>query len=551
MTKELNRRDFLKGAAAGTAGVAAMGVLSGCAPKVQPTEAAAAQPAAAAGAETGAQAAAGTANELTPLFAQSAAEAGKIENASDGGEYDIIVIGAGASGVPCAVKAFQDGAKVLLLQKETSVCSQGGSASGVIAAESDQTAVWNFMLVTTDKCAYRNDFEQLKVYVENSGEAVQWYFNEATASGYKMIKNAPASLDYGEGIGKLSYSTTSVIKPDNTGSAMTSIVNAYKDKIDVRFGTPAVQLIKDGNKVTGVYAKDADGKYYKFTGKKAVVLATGDYQNNDAMVDKYCPDVKNFDKKQFHKTGDGQLMGIMAGGHLEPIGHTKMIHDFDSGPMFSEPFLRLDMSGKRFQNEEIELSVINNNMRNYPSGQAGKYCQIFDNNYVQQVTDWGGRPVPPEKLAVYMPEEKVDDRTGVLEDRIATFKADTLDELAKKLELPADALKAAVEDYNKLCDAGMDSQFGKKAKYLKKIEAAPFWGIHKNLRVSALCSGVMINGNFEVLDDERKPIENLYAIGNCSGEFYGSADYPLHFAGMSLGRCVTAGYTLAKTLTAK
>lgn len=541
MKKIIGRRDFLKSAAASTVTVAA-GTLVSCAPKTAApvVDSTAVAPKETVSGET----------DLTSFFAASAAEEKPISNASDGGDYDIIVIGAGASGVPCAIKAYQDGAKVLVLQKEASVISQGNTCSGIDIDKSDPKAVLNFIYVTTQNCAYRNDWEQTKVYAYNSGEAAKWYYDEATASGFKL-KNTEGVTDYGGDFGKLATVSFSTTKPDNTGASMTSIMTAYKGKFDVRYSTPAVQLIKEGNKVTGVYAKDADGKYYKFTAKKGIVLATGDYQNNDAMVGTYCPDVKDFEKKQFHKTGDGQLMGLLVGAQMEPIGHTKMVHDFDTGPMFDEPFLRVDMNGNRFHNEAAGLSVVNDFMRTYGPDQAGKYCQIFDSDYVQQVTEWGGKPTDEEKIQLYMPEVEIKDRKGVLISLIATFKADTLDELAEKLKVPADALKKSVSRYNELVDQGYDADFGKNPKFMKKVEKAPFWGIHKNVRVSALCSGILINSNFQVLDKNRKPIDNLFAIGNCSGQFYGSPDYPLHFPGLSLGRCVTAGYVLGKTLAAK
>ena len=62
----------------------------------------------------------------------------------------------------------------------------------------------------------------------------------------------------------------------------------------------------------------------------------------------FIPDAKNFGRKQVNKTGDGHIMGYWTGGVIEPIGHTKMLHDFDSGPagMCDMPFLAVDQKGK-------------------------------------------------------------------------------------------------------------------------------------------------------------------------------------------------------------
>ncbi|MBN1550818.1 FAD-binding protein, partial [bacterium] len=371
------------------------------------------------------------------------------------------------------------------------------------------------------------------------------------ASGYENFTLSEGEVDYGETFGKLATFACSIVKPDNVGTGVRSILESYDGNIDVRYSTPAVKLITDGNKVTGVYAKDSEGAFYKFTALKGVVIATGDYQNNLAMVEKLCPDVLHFERKQYNRTGDGQLMGMMAGAVLEPIGHTKILHDFDSGPMWNEPFLCLDLNGNRIFNEETDMAYIANYMRDYEPDKAGKYCPIFDSNGFDQVAEWGGRPSSEEAIQKYMPDSDMEERSGVLEDRIAVYKADTLDELADKLGIPAENLKASVERYNEVVDMGWDPDFGKDPKYLKKIEKAPFWGIGKHLRLTAIAAGIITDETGNVLDEEQNPIENLYAIGNVAGPFYGSADYPMVFGGLSLGRCVTQGYVLGKDLAAK
>ena len=50
---------------------------------------------------------------------------------------------------------------------------------------------------------------------------------------------------------------------------------------------------------------------------------------------------------------------------------------------------------------------------------------------------------------------------------------------------------------------------------------------------------------------EGEVIENLYAIGNCSGHFYGGIDYPLTVFGLSLGRCYTEGYVIGRMVAEK
>lgn len=71
------------------------------------------------------------------------------------------------------------------------------------------------------------------------------------------------------------------------------------------------------------------------------------------------------------------------------------------------------------------------------------------------------------------------------------------------------------------------------------------------MRISAICSGVDINERHECLTPDGEVIENLYAIGNCAGHFYGGIDYPLTVFGMSLGRCYTEGYVIGRMVAEK
>ena len=132
---------------------------------------------------------------------------------------------------------------------------------------------------------------------------------------------------------------------------------------------------------------------------QAVILATGDYTNNEKMVDRWCPDIAEFDKKQFGKTGDGHILAMTAGGCMENLGHTKMMHDFDSALMFEEPFLYLNMNGERFTNEYTGFVYMGNLLKyqpsfkgknvdkNHPDGSKGWYCTIYDNSYMSWPDD--------------------------------------------------------------------------------------------------------------------------------------------------------------------
>ncbi|MBK6601109.1 MAG: FAD-binding protein [Betaproteobacteria bacterium] len=460
--------------------------------------------------------------------------------------FDVVVVGAGASGVPAALAAAENGASVAVIQKHPMPVSQGNTGSGIDLASSDKAGVEALVARLISDSAHRCNPALIRQWAYNSGEAVRWVIDRAKQGGAQVVDQGSAPQF---AIRKVNGYTLNYVtsffgpKPYTTGDGMRALAKvAEKAGVRFFFRMPAVQLVQSkSGEVLGVIAKGRDGKYTRFLAKKGVILATGDYQNNKAMCDYFIPDLKHLGRKQMDRTGDGFALAYWAGGVIEPIGHTKMLHDFDAGPasMCDMPFLAVNRAGLRFVNETVEMSLLNNYLRD--AKDAGHYCQVFDSNYMTQAASWPGKLVPPEGLKNYMPDDP-GPKKGVFESQVNTHVADTLEELARKLEIDPANFVATVRRYNEVVASGKDSDFGKPADRLIPVEKPPFYGIHRRVRVSAICSGVLVDANHQALDAAGKPIKGLYLIGNLGGGFYGGVDYPLTVFGLSLGRCYTFGY---------
>ncbi|MBO6207495.1 MAG: FAD-binding protein [Lachnospiraceae bacterium] len=529
-------------------------------------------------------------------IAASVVETGEV-TVSEVREFDVVVVGAGAAGVPAAGWAAELGAKTALLQKEQNVVSQGNCGSAIIKSRSTKAGIEKWIHHTNSLCDWRADVKQLRAYAEHSEEAMMWFLNRAGLTketeygdGSKVDSNTESAKLLNDGDKLCAFLCTSGDftgtwkdrensyeygddhcyfwapwvgpKPLNVGNALRKVVERVKENcpdFEVFYQTPAVRLVMDGKRVAGVIGKRADGSHVQFNAAKAVILATGDYTNNKAMVERWCPDIAEFDKKQFGKTGDGHLLAISAGAKMENLGHTKMMHDFDSALMWEEPFLYLNMNGERFTNEYTGFVYMGNLLKFQPSykgsmldeehrqsGSKGWYCTIYDDSYMSWPADeFVSGKVSPAVMEKFIPGA-VEDPKGVFKNLIDLHRCDTLEELAAELDIPYETMKASIDRYNALCEQGCDTDFGKPAKYLHKIEKAPFWGARKHIRVSAEVSGVVINENAQALDETGEPIPGLYCAGNLGGPFYGGADYPFHQTGLSLGRCYTFGMIAAK-----
>ena len=313
------------------------------------------------------------------------------------------MVGGGTGGVPAALTAIEEGATACVLQKESVCISQGANESGVELEMSDPQGIKNYIRGYMESVDWRADRGLVEYYTYHSGETMRWLRLRAEEAG-----NPPANVSteedvYEDGTKSVRHEWNYGPKPQCNLELIMALANLAEERgVDFYYETPGVQLIQgeDGT-VTGVVGKNADGEYIKFNATMGVILSTGDYQNNDSLVERYCPDILGFDRKQFGKTGDGILMAMQLGAGMVQTGHCHMMHDFDSGPMASVPFMAVNMDGNRFMNEDMPFTMINVQMRDQPK--PGWFVQIYDGNYETTVPEMGFNATPADAVQKWMP----------------------------------------------------------------------------------------------------------------------------------------------------
>ena len=127
------------------------------------------------------------------------------------------------------------------------------------------------------------------------------------------------------------------------------------------------------------------------------------------------------------------------------------------------------------------------------------------------------------------------------ENKIFARKANTIEELAKKLGLDPKALRKTIDTYNGYVKAGKDPEFGRTA--LKgTFEKGPFYGFIYKYVAMANLGGLKAGETLEILDVYGKPIRHLYAAGETLGGVHGDS----YLSGNSIGACLTLGRVIGR-----
>jgi hypothetical protein len=342
------------------------------------------------------------------------------------------------------------------------------------------------------------------------------------------------------------------------------------------FEREGVKLIQDATgKVTGLYAKDAAGNYYRYNCNKGVVLCAGDYIGNPEMCWALLNEGMEWAERNGAtadswasagtRNGAGHKMGCWAGGMIEPTPRGWMaIGGGASGPWGTAPMLMLNSRGKRFMNEGAIAQLAATCLRQ-PAGLA---CYVTDANWAQTLKaaplDHGAPNFGmqdywdkvEQDMAKCVPGQSNSITIANLAERTqmsgSIFCANTLEELADLLGYK-DAAKQnfldSIAHYNELCYAGVDSDYGKEKAYMVPIDTAPFYGgtsstSHSSNPMMVTMSGLVTDETQNVLNKDWEPIEGLYAAGNCLGGRYGFG-YSTPFAGNSVGMAMTNGWVAA------
>jgi fumarate reductase flavoprotein subunit len=177
----------------------------------------------------------------------------------------------------------------------------------------------------------------------------------------------------------------------------------------------------------------------------------------------------------------------------------------------------VNLNGERFISETDLVWIAQEPTVKQPKGQV---YAIYDDDMIEGATatimkqrvgeEW---PYADNGLRKDIEYEVALDESGVPGNRAK--KANTFEELAKKMKVPVETFVATMKKYNEYCEKGLDQDMYKKSEYLKPFKKPPYYAFWLQNFANTTHNGIVINENMEMLNaKDKKGIPNLFAVGD-------------------------------------
>lgn len=599
----LSRRGFLKGTAAFGAIAAASGMsLAGCAPMGKGS----ADSLDAALSETGKSV---TADDVAS-FKLDLPEAAPIaplevpEMWDD--EVDVVVVGTGGGGLAASVYCAEAGLAVVTVEKESTTGGATKHACGWFTlpggSKAQNEIEYAYPSYPYDRKAflraiapyYEYSFDQnlIAEFAEKGAECTDWMI----AHGAPLVCTGPLYLD-ARVKGGIQPAGMKFLTDDFTQLAVDS-------GVDLRTNTACAGLVMEDGRVVGVRTQATDGDEDRYVkAAKGVILCTGSFGMNRDMLAKYVPTALRtctVGGPFPFATGECTRMAIGAGADMCGIdsycaweAYPDRYHDGDgefwtyhwdgSVILCRQPWLTIDKLGNHlstYTNRTAEHAMSFGgdgdyiNSAEHMSRMGGRGYVLFDADYEKhmEITGEEGEfasdrsPLTPERIesagidadaitSLCSLDWREDANAAI--DRGDIKKADTLEELAELLGLRSEVVVKAVEEWNAVCEKGVDDRdvmYPYNPEWLIPIEKAPFYGARISGGIGKTFAGPRVTSKMEVVNTDGAVIPGLYAHfmtagGICGESFFNGTMFNTSIQGGNAASWIS-GYMCAQSVVA-
>ena len=459
---------------------------------------------------------------------------------------DFLIVGAGISGLAAAVQARQLDLNTIVIDKNGFVAGNGGGVEGIFGINTKMQKAAGIHAEKEDIISkeaelgqYRADGSFWVDLINNSADNIDWLVN----LGVQLTKVD----DYH---GTCMFPTFHWFKGGFASVGYVPYMKNKADELNVKFllETSATSIIKENGTVKGVYAKTPDG-YIKINAK-ATLLATGGVGHNPELIEKQGWSTKNIHYCSMpSNTGDGYQMAMSVGAmdmlkespecmmnYIQAFPHEGIhlyldpINGFMSLPS-GGPVVFVNQDGRRFVNENVKkFNLIYQRM-------AIKATKVTYEIFTQRIFDELTKNVEnADKILAKAVKEN---------EGNSLFKANSISELAEKVNLPSETLVNTVNDYNSFCDNGKDLEFNKDQDMLISMKEGPYYIARLDPSNLIGLGGIGSNRKFEVINKDFEKIPGLYASGMDSTMQYRDV-YTITLGGSACAHNVNSGRQAAK-----
>lgn len=461
--------------------------------------------------------------------------------------YDVIVVGAGNAALCAALAAQEAGARVLVLERAPKEENGGNSrfTAGAIRFAYDgiddlkavmpdlseqEIAGTDFGTYTEDQffddmfrvTQYRCDPDMVELLVRRSRETMVW-MREKGVRFVPIYGRQAFKID-----GRFRFWGGLTVESRGGGPGLVDALteSALRHQITIQYDSRAVELIFDGQAVTGVMVRRGGGRP-EAVDAKAVILAAGGFEANPEMRTRYLGPGWEMAKVRGTRfnTGDGIRMALDIGA--APYGNWSGCHavgwernapefgDLAVGDQFqkhSYPFgIMVNATGRRFVDEGADF-------RNYTYAKYGRVILEQPGQFAWQVFDAKVQHLLRDEYRIR---------------QITKASADTLEDLAAKLEgVDGDAFLREIAAFNAAVrtDVPFDPTVkdGRrteglaidKTNWANRIDEPPFEAYAVTCGITFTFGGLRVDTNAQVVDSDLRPIPGLYAAGELVGGIF-------------------------------
>ncbi|MCG7200271.1 flavocytochrome c [Marinobacter pelagius] len=452
-------------------------------------------------------------------------------------ETDLVVVGGGLAGFSAALEAAESGLNVVLLEKTDAIGGSSAMSGGCLAFAGTDLQRENGIEDSPERL-----FEDLvTVGKGEADEALVRAYVDLQLDTYEWLRGH--GVDFQPVIETASGQSVPRVHNVDPADMVRQLETAARasGKVEILLNARASRLIRHAEgRVTGLKALVA-GQEQIISGNHGVLLASGGFVKDQAMIHRFVP---LYDNAVFiggeGNEGDGLRMAWALGADLRDMVHIK--GTFGKHPMDENNHhaclavykgaIAVNQEGCRYVDESLSYKLL------------GDACMQQSWGVTYQILDRAIMQSGDNRVRILDFERRLEEGLFV--------EADSLEELARLLELPEETFLAQVAAYNEAVADQRTPEFGRKHLVhhhgdLKTISEPPFYAYPSTAAVFGTYCGVKVDPSMQVFDVFGEPIEGLLAAGEMVGGFHGAA----YMTGSALGKAAVFGRIAARTAAAR